>query len=308
MSRLNQSAASGAVPAPASPGRETAAPATFSPDVEPVDAALDFWSGARVSLRVLAVFAAVAGLWFGEALFLPIVLAVLLTLLLTPAVDLSDRLGLPRWLGALIVVLVLLAALVGVTAKLVEPAQTWLNPKSSEWRKLEQRVRDIKRPFEQIQGAQDRVASIAEGAGPQQPKQIVVEKRDVLGSLRGAQPIFVGALSTIVLLFFLLASGDMFLRKLIRVLPRLHDKKTAVGIARTVQVEIGRYFLTIAMINLGLGTLTAIAMALLGMPSPLFWGALAGLLNFIPYAGPGTALVLLTAGAFVSMDSWSSVL
>jgi predicted PurR-regulated permease PerM len=135
----------------------------------------------------------------------------------------------------------------------------------------------------------------------------VVERRPLLGSLREAQPILVGAVSTLVLLYFLLASGDMFLRKLIRVLPNLREKKTAVGIARTVQVEIGRYFLTIAMINLGLATLTAVAMAFLGMPAPIFWGALAGVLNFVPYAGPGTALVLLTAGAFVSLDSWSSV-
>ncbi len=272
-----------------------------------VDTAVDLWSGARASLRLLAVFAVVAGLWFAEALFLPVVLAILLTLLLTPAVDIMDRLRLPRWLGALVVVVTLLAAFAGVAAQLVEPAQTWLNPKSPEWRKLESRIRDIKRPFEQIQGAQDRVASMAEGTTPQQKTQVVIEKRDLLGSVRGAQSILVGALSTLVLLYFLLASGDMFLRKLIRVLPNLREKKAAVGIARTVQIEIGRYFLTIATINLGLATLTAVAMAFLGMPSPVFWGALAGVLNFVPYAGPGVALALLTAGAFVSLDSWSSV-
>src|SRR5690606_34960695 len=103
-------------------------------------------------------------------------------------------------------------------------------------------------------------------------------------------------------------SGDLFLRKLIRTLPRLTDKKKAVGIARTIQVEIGRYFMTIASINLGLGVATAALMALLGMPSAMFWGALVAVLNFIPYAGPGISLVLLTAGAFVSLDSWAMIL
>jgi predicted PurR-regulated permease PerM len=269
------------------------------------------WPGMRVSLGVLALVAGAAALSAGQALLLPIVLAILLALLLTPAVDLVERLRLPRWLGALLVVVALMAALVGAATQLAAPAQRWLNPKSPEWRKLEFRIREAKRPLETIQGAQERVAGIAEGAagGPAKPKpkEVVVERRDIFKAIDDAKPLLVGALSTIVLLYFLLSSGDLFLRKLIRVLPRLTDKKTAVGIARTIQVEIGRYFLTIAAINLALGVVTAGLMAWLGMPSPVFWGALVAALNFIPYAGPGVSLLLLTAGAFVSLDSWATI-
>ncbi len=269
------------------------------------------WPGMRVSLGVLALVAGAAALSAGQALLLPIVLAILLALLLTPAVDLVERLRLPRWLGALLVVVALMAALVGAATQLAAPAQRWLNPKSPEWRKLEFRIREVKRPLETIQGAQERVAGIAEGAagGPAKPKpkEVVVERRDIFKAIDDAKPLLVGALSTIVLLYFLLSSGDLFLRKLIRVLPRLTDKKTAVGIARTIQVEIGRYFLTIAAINLALGVVTAGLMAWLGMPSPVFWGALVAALNFIPYAGPGVSLLLLTAGAFVSLDSWATI-
>ena len=269
------------------------------------------WPGMRVSLGVLALVAGAAALSAGQALLLPIVLAILLALLLTPAVDLVERLRLPRWLGALLVVVALMAALVGAATQLAAPAQRWLNPKSPEWRKLEFRIREVKRPLETIQGAQERVAGIAEGAagGPAKPKpkEVVVERRDIFKAIDDAKPLLVGALSTIVLLYFLLSSGDLFLRKLIRVLPRLTDKKTAVGIARTIQVEIGRYFLTIAAINLALGVVTAGLMAWLGMPSPAFWGALVAALNFIPYAGPGVSLLLLTAGAFVSLDSWATI-
>jgi predicted PurR-regulated permease PerM len=268
------------------------------------------WPGMRVSLGVLALVAGAAALSAGQALFLPIVLAILLALLLTPAVDLVERLRLPRWLGALLVVMALMAALVSAATQLAGPAQRWLNPKSPEWRKLEFRIREAKRPLETIQGAQERVAGIAEGAGgpnKPKPKEVVVERRDIFKAIDDAKPLLVGALSTIVLLYFLLSSGDLFLRKLIRVLPRLTDKKTAVGIARTIQVEIGRYFLTIAAINLGLGVVTAGLMALLDMPSPVFWGALVAALNFVPYAGPGVSLVLLTAGAFVSLDGWATI-
>ncbi|HQY27189.1 MAG TPA: AI-2E family transporter [Burkholderiaceae bacterium] len=265
----------------------------------------------RISLGVLALVAGIAGLSAGEALLLPILLAILLTLLLTPAVDVLEWIRLPRWLGALLVVAALLATLATAATQLAAPAQRWLNPKSPEWRKLELRIREIKRPLETIQGAQDRVADIAESGGERgkpKPKEVVVQRRDIFATLDDMSVLLTGAVSTIVLLYFLLASGDLFLRKLIRVLPRLTDKKKAVGIARTVQVEIGRYFLIISAINLGLGIVTAGVMALLGMPSAPFWGALVAVLNFVPYAGPAASLALLTAGAFVSLEGWGQIL
>ena len=263
----------------------------------------------RISLRVIALVAGVAALSLGQALLLPILLAILLALLLTPAVDLTDRLRLPRWLGALLVVITLIGALATAATQLAEPAQRWLNPKSAEWRKLEFRVREARRPLETIKDAQERVAEITESSpGKPKPREVVIERRDIFAALDDMKPLLVGVLATVVLLYFLLSSGDLFLRKLIRVLPRLTDKKTAVGIARTIQVEIGRYFMTIAAMKLGLGVATAALMAILGMPSAVFWGALVAVLNFIPYVGPGFSLMLLTAGAFVSLDNWAAIL
>ena len=69
-----------------------------------------------------------------------------------------------------------------------------------------------------------------------------------------------------------------------------------------VRSEVGRYYATIALINVGLGLATALAMMALGMPNPILWGALAGVLNFIPYVGSATTLLILTVVAFVSFD------
>ncbi|NLD67436.1 MAG: AI-2E family transporter [Limnobacter sp.] len=264
--------------------------------------------GIRVSLFLMAAVAVGAALWFGKQLFLPIVLAVLLTLLLTPAVDFAERFWMPRWLGSLIVVVALLAGAAAAATQLAAPAQQWLNPKSTEFRKLESRIRELLAPLSDLQGAQERMAGVADGDGAgSRKREVVVERAGSLSVLRSAQPLMAGVVSTVVLLYFLLASGDLFLRKLIRVLPTLEDKKRAVGIARTIQVEIGRYFLTIATINVGLAVVTAGVLTALGMPSAVFWGVLVGLLNFVPYAGPGASLVLLTAGALISMDDWVSI-
>jgi predicted PurR-regulated permease PerM len=110
--------------------------------------------------------------------------------------------------------------------------------------------------------------------------------------------------SAVVLLYFLLASGDVFLRKLVRVLPGLRDRILAVEISRSIQADIGRYFATTTLINLGLGFLTATAMWLLSMPSPLLLGTIAAVLNFLPYIGSAMTLVAIVLVAAISFDTF----
>lgn len=261
---------------------------------------------ARLSIVALALVTIVAALWAAKGLLMPIAFAVLLTLLLTPVVTFLARWHVPRWIGAAIVVASSFAIIVVAVVQLAAPAERWLNPRSPEWRKLESQLRPLKEPLQKIQGAQERVADIAEPSNKSRPREVVVERRSLMTTLGDFQAIALGIVSTAVLVFFLLASDDVFLRKLIRVLPTLEDKKTAVGIARTIQSEIGRYFATVAMSNLGLAVATGITMAAIGMPSPVFWGAVVGLLNFIPYLGAAASLVLLTGAALISLEGgWS---
>ena len=133
----------------------------------------------------------------------------------------------------------------------------------------------------------------------------VVLKEPGLGSVlfTGTQYFLIGAASTVVLLYFLLASGDGFLRKVVRLMPTLRDKIRAIGVARQIQQDIGRYFLTLSTINAGLGVATAAAMYLLDMPNPALWGVMAGLLNFIPYLGPTLCLLALSLAALINFDS-----
>lgn len=103
----------------------------------------------------------------------------------------------------------------------------------------------------------------------------------------------------VVLLYFLLSSGDLFLRKLVRVLPNFKDQKRAALIMRQIEDHISKYLITVAMINAGLGTVAALVFWLLDMPNPALWGALAFILNFIPYLGALTevGIVGLVAAA-----------
>jgi len=105
------------------------------------------------------------------------------------------------------------------------------------------------------------------------------------------------------LTFFLLAAGDLFLQKLIRVLPQFKDKKRAVSIAREIEDQVSVHILTTTAINVGVGVLTAIAMWLCGMPNPMLWGLVAGLLNYMPYLGAIATMVVLGLAALVTFDT-----
>jgi predicted PurR-regulated permease PerM len=126
--------------------------------------------------------------------------------------------------------------------------------------------------------------------------------------LSGTQNVVIAAGATVVLLFFILASGDLFMRKLVRVLPTLEDKKTAVAVARTIQSAIARYLFTITCINVGLGVATAAVLHLLGMPNAILWGVMVALFNYVPYIGPVVSGTVLTVVAFLTFEHMNDVL
>ncbi len=116
------------------------------------------------------------------------------------------------------------------------------------------------------------------------------------------------ALVIIFLTYFLLASGDLFLHKLVAVLPQLKDKKTAVRIVRETQTQVSLYLVVTTMINTGVGIATGIALALVGMPNPVLWGVVAGVLNFVPYIGGLVNTIILTLAAFLTFEDTSRAL
>ena len=109
-------------------------------------------------------------------------------------------------------------------------------------------------------------------------------------------------------LYFALASGDLFLAKLGHVLPTLSDKKKAVQIAREIENNISQYLFTITVINAGIGVLGGLMFWAFGMPNPALWGALAGLLNFIPTVGSLSTAVIITLVAAATFPSLTHTL
>ncbi len=285
-------------------------PSSQSADNAPASDAVKVAGDPGVILKGLFVLAIFYTFYFARDVLLPVVLALLLTLILSPAVRVLNKLRLPEPMGAAVVVVALVAALGFAAYSLVDPATEWIEKVPETLRQVEDKVRGIKQSVQEVTKAADKVEEITrvEGKPPAQT-QVVAQKPSLFSRLLiGTQTVMISAAFTIVLLYFLLASGDMFLRKLVRVLPTLADKKRAVEVARAIQTDMARYLLTTSCINCGLGAATGIAMSLLGLPNPVLWGVMVAVFSFVPYVGAGTSLTVLTAVAFLTFDQIGEVL
>jgi len=249
---------------------------------------------------------AVAALRLGRDLLVPIVLAVLVTLVLSGIVETLRRYRIPRALSA-VVLLALVGAAVGGTLHAVwTPARQWVEGAPRVLRTIEHKTRpaqsivrridDIARRASALAGAGDAPAA-ATAAAP--AARTAISAMDVVAGTSGVvAALLMGAALTLLLL----AAGPSMLARMTAPVATDGRAIRVLRVIEAIRVEVGRYYGTLAVINLLFGTVTALVMWLLGMPNPVLWGAVAGVLNFIPYLGCATTLAILTLVAFVSFD------
>jgi predicted PurR-regulated permease PerM len=284
------------------------AAAVEQPDLRRLGEALDRVEIRSIAITGLFVLGILYTVYFARAILLPIVIAILLDFLLSPVIRGLKRVRIREPLGAALIILVLLGVLGGGVYSLAEPAQAWMARAPESLERLQTRLREIRRPVEQVTRTAEQVEAATE-VSKRGPPEVVVRGPRLSERLFGSTQAFVaGALETLVLLYFLLAVGDLFLQKLIRVLPQFKDKKMAVAIARETEASISTYLFTVTLVNLALGTAVTLVMLAVGMPNPMLWGALAALAEFIPYLGSTTLLATLTLAGLVSFPSVSHAL
>ena len=111
-----------------------------------------------------------------------------------------------------------------------------------------------------------------------------------------------GAFTTLVALFFILVSGETFLRRLVEILPRFKTKRQVVDISQEIEDDLSIYLATITMMNSFVGVATGTAAWLCGLGDPLLWGTLAFLLNYVPILGPTVGVLIFFVAGLVMLD------
>jgi predicted PurR-regulated permease PerM len=254
---------------------------------------------------IMAVYA----LYFAKDFFMPVVLAFLLTLTLTPIVRFFRKRGLPSAISATLLVvgfgigIALLGYMVsGPVVELFDDA-----PKIG--RELRQRLADIRAPLDRIVEATKQVDDVSKTAEQPGVQHVVVEQPGVLTrAANNLASVGTTAAITLILALFLLASGTLFYEKIVQSFPLMSDKKRALRVVYDVEREISRYLLTIALINCGLGLVIGLGLWAIGMPDPLVWGVAAALLNFLPYIGALTGIVTVGVISLVTFQSFGYAL
>jgi predicted PurR-regulated permease PerM len=121
--------------------------------------------------------------------------------------------------------------------------------------------------------------------------------------------LMAGTGETLVLLYLLLASGDLFLQKLVRVMPTLREKRRAVEISHEIQQNISHYLFSVSLINTGLAIAVGGGLYFMGVRNAAMWGMLVAILNFVPYFGPSAGILLLATVGFLMFDTlWQALL
>ncbi len=261
-----------------------------------------------IALKGLFLIASFYTLYFARDLLLPFILAFLLNFLLRPVVRALKRGRIPEPLGGALVLIVLLGCASYGAIRLSAPAAEWVEKLPESLHQIESRASFLRKPLETANHAVDELSRITRIGAEERP-QVEIKPPGITDALlSGTREILLKSSVMFILLYFLLASGDLFLRKFIKLYPKLQMKKDVVKITRTLEYQISRYLYTVTLINLSMGVCLAVGMYLIGMPSPILWGVMAVFLVFLPYIGGLMGITIVTIVAFLTFDSLGHIL
>ena len=310
---------------------------------------------AKVSLVGVFVIMLVSVLYIAQAVFLPIIVAIVLNYVLAPVVRALTRVGIPKGVGAGIVLVFLSGLFVFALVQLSTPASFWIRNAAERADELEQKLSFVTAGYDRIKEMEQTVneatsesadpdggdrllkvqavaidaatgglatgseaalaesdaevadegeAPAADAPPPPPPAGPVPQGYDVVGTILSTTGTALANLASIaILLYFLLASGNHFLRRWVGVMPDPERKRQVIELNHAVEEGVSSYLLAVCCINAALGACIGILLWLIGLPNPFFWGALAATVNFVPFVGLFLGVTLATMAALLQFDS-----
>jgi predicted PurR-regulated permease PerM len=240
---------------------------------------------------------------------LPLVFAIVLKLLLQPAMRMLERFHVPQMIGALLLILALFGTIVGLGTAISGPAATWAAKLPEGIPRLQERLSFMREPINTVQQFLQQVEDFgaevpAPNAAPSARGPTLLTKL-----FTGTRNFASGFFTTVLFLFFLVVSGDTFLQRLVEIMPRFRSKRQVVEISQQIESDISAYLVTITIMNAAVGIAMGLAMWLTGVGDPVLWGTAAFLLNYVPILGTALGvLIFLLAGLLTIDPLWQALL
>jgi predicted PurR-regulated permease PerM len=266
-----------------------------------------------IFLGGLFILAVLAAAYIASDIVLPLVFAIILKLLLQPALRTLERLYLPRILAALLLILALFGTIVGLGTAISGPAGTWAAKLPEGIPRLQERLSFMREPINTLQRFFQQVEDFGQ-TEPSPNAAVSARGPTLLTNLlmklfTGTRNFASGFFTTVLFLFFLLMSGDVFLHRLVEIMPRFSSKRQVVEISQQIESDISAYLITITIMNAAVGIAMALATWLTGVGDPILWGTVAFLLNYVPILGTALGVLIFLLAGLVTIDTlWLALL
>lgn len=269
----------------------------------------------EIALIVLAALAVVAAAKLAEAVLVPVVVGILISYTLRPLVTGLERVHVHRAVGAAIVLVALTGVLTGTVYSLRDEATEVIADLPQTARKLRAAanatIRGSDSPIAHMREAAaeiDRAAADAAGKKPPTqaaPPPVVAEAQTFISTQTAK---ILGVLTQLgmagLLAYFVLAAGDTFRRKVVHLAGRsLAKRRVTVEILNEIDAQVSRYMGILLVTNVLIGLATWLILAAFGLEGAPMWGAIAGILHIIPYAGTAMTAVVVAVASFLQTNS-----
>jgi predicted PurR-regulated permease PerM len=258
-------------------------------------------SASKISIIFMGLVMMIVALDLGEIILAPVFLGIVIGLMFSPVARRIENSGIPSSLSALLIVLVFIVLLAAIAIAFALPLSNWIAELPNIWNSLRLQIADWKSFFGSVTSFQTQIGDVlgksgnmavqVEGAGP-------VEHMLSLGPT-----VLAEVLLFLASIYFFIATRETFRATILSFCMSRKLRWQIANVFRDVEVLVSRYLFTISLINTGLGVAVAFSLWLLGMPSPLLWGGLAVVANYVSYIGPAIMFVIISS---VSLASFSS--
>jgi predicted PurR-regulated permease PerM len=220
----------------------------------------------------------------GQVVFLPLVAAIIISIVLSPLADRLSLIGLPNMLASFISVLTIIAVVIMALLLILQPAADLLAQFPALATEVGSQFSRLRSNFDWINDLNEQLSHLA---GRQPNQEVVVASPSMLEQVAFATPsVILEVILTLLMAFFMIEARGRLRRHLLLERASFGTSLKAARVLRDVQDRVGSYILTVAMINVGVGVITAFGAWAFGLEAPIMWGGLAALLNFLPYIGP----------------------
>lgn len=249
----------------------------------------------HLAIILIALILVIRALDFSQVIAAPVMLGIVIGLMVSPAVRFFERLGLSSWLAAGVVVIVLLGLIAAMIIGFSVPVSAWIDKMPQIWASLQLKISNWREALSSLTAIRDKLSEVA---GQASHMKVTVDDNAGMGAVITLAPAYLAeVLLFLVSLYFFLATRENFRAAVLSLCVTRRLRWRAARVFRDVEKLMSHYLFAITLINAGLGICVALALFMVGAPSPMLWGMLAFVLNFVVYVGPAVMVaVLLSIG------------